>query len=106
MGETLRTVVVRLADEPTPSNHWAFYRALLAAQVAVPVRELPAGSRAGPGVADGQVSVPHTRGSDGLLMLLVYTDGQAALQAPQANAWFELAGRVVLEMAVANKVGV
>lgn len=106
MGETLRTLVRRLADEPTPANQNAFYRALVVAQVAVPLRAVPPGFRPGDAVADGQMSVPTTRLSDGSVMLLVYTDQEAALQSPQARAGFALAGRVVLEMAAANQSGV
>jgi hypothetical protein len=106
MGETLRALVTGLADEPTLSNQKAFHRVLLASEVAVPLKAVPPGYRPGAGVADGQLAVPHTSGPDGSMMLLVYTDDQAALQVPQARAGFRLAGRVVLEMAVANNMGV
>jgi hypothetical protein len=106
VGETLRTLVQRLADEPTPANRDAFYRALVTAQVAVPLRAVPTGLRPGDAVADGQLSVPTTSGPDGSVMLLVYTDQEAAIQSPQARAGFSLAGRVVLEMAAANRAGV
>jgi hypothetical protein len=86
-------------------NQDAFYRALVAAQVAVPLKAVPPGIRPGDAAADGQMSVPTTRMSDGAVMLLVYTDQEAALQFPQARAGFTLAGRVVLEMAAANQAG-
>jgi hypothetical protein len=107
MGETLRELVVRLADEPTLANQEAFYRALLAAQVAVPLKSLPAGVRPGLNVAaDGQLGVARTQGPDGSVMLLVYTDQQAALESSGARTGFTLQGRVVLEVAAANQAGV
>ena len=99
-------VVNRLADEPTIANQNAFYRALLVCEVHVPLKTLPAGFGPGQGIADGRVGVPHTSGPDGSMMLLVYTDEQAALQVPETRAGFRLAGRVVLEMAAANQAGV
>jgi hypothetical protein len=39
-------------------------------------------------------------------MLLVFTDPPAAMQSPGAKAAFGIAGRAVLEMALANKAGV
>jgi len=39
-------------------------------------------------------------------MLLVYTDQEAALSVPQARGGFMLAGKVVLQMAATNQVGV
>jgi hypothetical protein len=49
---------------------------------------------------------PYTRGSDGSIILLVYTDEQTALLTPQSQAGFSLTGRVVLEMAASNPIGV
>jgi hypothetical protein len=104
---TLRELVETLAARPTAAKREAFQRALLAAEVAVPLRGLPDGVGLGPGVAAaGQFAVPQARGPDGALMLLVYTDEAAALEAPQATAGFALAGRVVLEMAASNNLGV
>jgi hypothetical protein len=108
MAEGLRELVVRLADHSTAANQDAFYRDLLAGQVAVPLRVLPSGVQPGTEqVADGQQwTVPTTRGPDGGLLLLVYTDPQAAMQSPGAKAVCGLSGRVVLEMAQANRAGV
>ena len=106
MRETLRTLVQRLAEEPTPANRDTFYRALVAAQVSVPLLALPPGLRTGDAAASGQLSVPTTRGQDGSAMLLVYTDQKEALSVPQARAGFMLAGKVVLEVAASNQVGV
>jgi SseB protein N-terminal domain len=99
-------LVARLADEPTVENRDAFYRALLTSEVAVPLQSVPPGLLPGRAVASGQVGIPRTRGPDGSDMLLVYADEQSALQAPQAQGGLRVAGRVVLEMAAANRAGV
>jgi hypothetical protein len=108
MTGSLRELVVVFADYPTTGNRDTFYRALLTALVAVPLRTVPFGIAPGMElVAAGQQwSVPTTHGPDGGPMLFVYTDPQAAMQAPGAKAAFSIAGRVVLEMALANRAGV
>jgi hypothetical protein len=108
MTGSLRELVLSFADDSTDGNQAAFFRGLVASQVAVPLRAVPPAAAPGTDqVADGrQWSIPTTRGPDGRPMLLVYTDQQAAMQAPGAKAAFGVAGRVVLEMARANQAGV
>lgn len=105
---TLRDLVVQLADHPTPANQDAFHRGLLASRVSVPLRTIPVGAVAGTqSVRDGaQWPVPTTRGPDGGLMLLVYTDQRAAMEIPQTTVAFDIAARAILQMALTNGAGV
>src|SRR5262245_54174005 len=109
MTPSLRALVVMLANQPTLPNREAFYRALLAAQVAVPLRNPPAGLRREKKeiIAANQFTIPMTNWPGSGSMLMVYTDRDAAMQAPPpAKAGFEVAGRVVLQMAQARAAGV
>ena len=109
MAPSLRALVVILANQATVANREAFYRALVASQVAVPLRNPPAGLRREKNQVSSanQFTLPQTSWPDGTAMFMVYTDRDAALQAPPpAKAGFEIAGRVVLQMAQAQGAGV
>jgi hypothetical protein len=81
VNDTLQTLVVRLADEPTSANQKAFYRGLVESEVFVPLQEVPEGAMPGPQVADGwRPGIPTAPGPNNEPMLVVYTDRPAALQ--------------------------
>jgi hypothetical protein len=109
MAQSLRDLVVLMAKQATFANRETLYRALAASQVAVPLRNPPPGLRRERQCVSraNQFTVPMTNWPDGTRMLMVYTDRDAALQViPPAKAGFEIAGKVVLQMAQAQGAGV
>jgi len=105
----LSATVSLLADEPTLTNRDAFYDALLSSKVGA---RLPEGcqpsqrddqdSRS----ASDQIGVPTTTAPDGTPMLLVYCDIPKMHRTNPDDRFFEIDGRVALEMALTAKCGI
>lgn len=108
MAQSLAELVTLLADEPTPANRDRFFMAFADSKVAIPLQEpIP---RVGPGNSytvgpNDRITIPETQGPDGGRWLLVYCDA-AAMQTMTGRVWAEVAGRVILEAARANGIGI
>jgi hypothetical protein len=95
MAESLAELVTLLADQPTVETRDCFFRALSSSKVAIPLQSPP----------NDQITFPETQGPDGRRWLLVYCDAQA-MARNTGHAWAEVPGRVVLEVAQANGMGI
>jgi hypothetical protein len=109
VGEmTLAQIVTLMADEPTPENMRSFYRLRLyskvGARVSNPNPTLTPGTRMA--TETDQMQIPSVEGSDGSPMLIVYCDIPGMAAAYAQDYFFELEGRVVLEMAQRMGAGV
>ena len=106
---TLPELVTLLADYPTAENQNAFYSALLTSKVGA---RLPTDYQSvdhGQQITttkDDQVSIPTTNGPDGTPMLLVHCDIPGMHELFPNDRFFEIEGRVVLEMAQTGNCGV
>jgi len=109
VAESLADLVKLLADEPTVEHRDRFFRALSVSKVAIPLQNPPAGLRHGDTFTvapQDQITIPETRGPDGARWLLVYCDAAAMQAKNPKSVWAELAGRMVLEVARANGLGI
>ena len=106
---SLASLVTLLADKPTFKNQNAFYQKLLTSKVGA---RLPSDYRSivnGEQVvtsSNDQIGLPSTTMPDGTPMILVYCDIPQMVSLFPNDRFFELDGRVVLEMARSAKCGV
>jgi hypothetical protein len=98
---TLARLVTLMADEPTPENMRAFYRLLLSSKVGARIPNPSHSLRPGTGIttATDQMQIPSAKNPDGSPMLIVYCDIPGMAAAYPQDSFFEVEGRVVLEMA-------
>jgi hypothetical protein len=109
MTESLANLVTLLADEPTPVNRDRFFLAFADGCVAIPLQHPVKGPKEGGTYTVGpndRITIPETQGPDGNRWLLVYCDAAAMQAKNTGHAWAELAGRVILEVAQANGIGI
>jgi hypothetical protein len=109
MAESLAHLVNILTDEPSVAHRDRFFLAFSNSKVAIPVQYPPAGMPSGGSYTVGpndRIPFPETQGPDGDRWLVVYCDAVAMQAKDPRYAWAELAGRVVLEVARADGLGI
>jgi hypothetical protein len=109
MKESLAKLVTLLADEPTLENRERFFVAFSDGNIAIPLQRPIDGVKQGSAYTVGpndRITIPETQGPDGARWLLVCCDAAAMQAKNTGHAWAELAGRVVLEVAQANGIGI
>jgi hypothetical protein len=105
---TLSQLVTLLADEPTTKNRNAFYHCLLSSKVGTRILNPDGYIKSGVSVTtkENPIKIPTATGPDGITMILVYCDIPKMLVANPKDAFVELDGRVVLEMAEKEGFGI
>jgi hypothetical protein len=105
---TLSQLVTLVADKPTTKNRNAFYRSLLVSKVGTRIQNTNGSFKPGTHVTtkEEQALIPTTIGPDGTTMILVYCDIPGMFAAYPRDAFIELDGRIVLEMAEKKNFGI